>query len=222
MVAAVSRLSETVTREPPEPRAESPHAKLATLTRLWEEAEETARLANLLGRAPYAAAVLAFACIATTILSAPKGPAQSIAWLVLVMAGIAAIAHAYWHSMRAPFERGPLRAFAQDLNAIMLYAGFAWGAGSLLVLPEGTSLATLALFGAGLPTAILAILKSYQPSLLFLAPAAGFTGFSALVGPHLGGAVLAGALLSVSAALAVAVFAIERRGQPRIPSLPLT
>jgi len=222
MTAAVSRLSETVTRELPEQRAESPHAKLATLTRLWEEAEETARLANLLGRAPYAAAVLAVAGIATTALSSPKGPAQSITWLVLVMAAIAAIAHAYWRTIRAPFERGPLRAFAQDLDAILLFAGFAWGAGSLLVLPEGTSLATLALFGAGLPTAILAILKAYRPSLLFLAPAAGLTGFSALVGPHPGGAVLAGALLSVSAALALAVLAIERRGQARIPSLPLT
>jgi hypothetical protein len=108
------------------------------------------------------------------------------------------------------------------LDAIMLYAGLAWGVGSLLVLPEGTSLATLALFGAGLPTAILAILKAYRPYLLFLAPAAGLTGLSALVGHHPSGAVLAGALLSVCAALALAVLAIERRGQARIPSLPLT
>src|ERR1051326_2692509 len=79
MTAAVSRLSETVARELPEQGAESPHAKLATLTRLWEEAEETACLANLLGRAPYAAAVLAAAGIATAVLSSPKGPAQSIA-----------------------------------------------------------------------------------------------------------------------------------------------
>jgi hypothetical protein len=222
MTAAVSPLSETVARELTEQRAESPQAKLATLTRLWQEAEETARLANLLGRAPYAAAVLAAAGIATAVLSSPKGPAQSIAWLVLMMAAIAAIARAYWHTIRAPFERAPLRAFAQDLDAIMLYAGFTWGAGSLLVLPEGTSLATLTLFGAGLPTAMLAILKAYRPSLLFFAPVAGLTGLSALVGSHPGGTVLAGALLSVSAGLALAILAIERRGQARIPSLPLT
>src|ERR1700735_955167 len=84
-------------------------ASLAQLAMLHDEARETAVLANLLGRAPYAALALAGMALVTAALSfAQSFTPALITWLVLVAAGIGAILRAYAYTIKAPFERVPL------------------------------------------------------------------------------------------------------------------
>src|SRR5580658_9897423 len=116
-MAAILRATPLPVSTPPvtTPKAREPEAApslarayLTRLSQLHDEAAKTALLANLLGRATYAAAVLA-------------------------AAGVGAAARAYTKAIRAPFELGTLQGFARDLSAILVYAGFAFGAGAILV-----------------------------------------------------------------------------------------
>jgi hypothetical protein len=218
MTVTASLLSDAPGRERPAQPARSPRADLERLAALCEEASETSRLANLLGRAPYAAAALACGAVVAAIGSGSTSPARSLAWLVLIIAAIAALARCYRQTLRAPFERGPLQAFAQDLDAILLYAGFAWGAGAFLVLNGATPLA-LSLFSAGSAGLVAVILRTAKPVLFFFAPVAGLTLLSAAARPHPGSAVLAVAVIALSAAMTAASLVLERRSKPRPPWL---
>jgi hypothetical protein len=104
-----------------------------------------------------------------------------IAWLVLVAAGIAAIARAYTYTIKAPFERVPLRAFSRDLSAILFYAGFAWGAGAFLAIPATASALPILLFSAGSCAVVAALLRARDQSLIFLAPVAGLSALAPLM-----------------------------------------
>lgn len=218
MTVTAPLLSDAPARERPAETARSPRADLERLAALCEEASETSRLANLLGRAPYAAAALACGAVIAAIGSGNTSPARSLAWLVLIIAAIAALARCYWQTLRAPFERGPLQAFAQDLDAILLYAGFAWGAGAFLILSGATPLA-LSLFSAGMAGLVAVILRTAKPVLFFLGPVAALTLASAAAQPHPGSAVLAAAVIALSAAMTAASLILERRSKPRLPRL---
>ncbi len=75
--------------------------------------------------------------------------APLLTWLVLIGAGLASLMRSYVIAIAAPFERAPLRLFARDLQAIMLYVGFAWGAGSFLALPADVTVLQAIMFSAG-------------------------------------------------------------------------
>jgi len=103
-----------------------------------------------------------------------------------------------------------LRAFVQDLNACMLYAGFAWGAGAFLALGSGDSVAAVLLFAA-VPTAGIAILlRDRMPVLLFLAPVAALTSFACVLRPFAHGALMAGLVLLVCAVVAGVAVTVSR------------
>ena len=167
-------------------------ASLAQLAMLHDEARETALLANLLGRAPYAAAALGGLALASAGLSfAHVSVAPLITWLVLIAAGVGAIARAHSQTIKAPFERVPLRAFSKDLSAIMFYAGFAWGAGAFLALPAEASMPALLMFSVGTCVAMAALLRARDQALIFLAPVAGLCALAPLMrGEAVGLAVL--------------------------------
>ena len=136
------------------PRAEAapPSLGIAQLALLHDEARETALLANLLGRTSYAAGALAVAALAAVLLMRGTMPvAEPAVWIVLMLIGVGAMARNYARAIQQPFERGVLREFAYDLNAIAIYAGFAWGAGAYLVLGPQTSPLALAAFAAVVP-----------------------------------------------------------------------
>jgi hypothetical protein len=157
-------------------------ASLVQLAMLHDEARETALLANLLGRAPYAAFALAGMALVTAALSFTQSSTPAlIVWLVLVAAGIGAIARSYAHTIKAPFERVPLRAFSRDLSAILFYAGFAWGAGAFLAVPVTTPVVMVLLFSAGTCAMIAALLRSPEHALFFLAPVAGLAALASLM-----------------------------------------
>lgn len=203
----------------PKPKSAA-QQEIARLAQLHREAEETARLANLLGRAPYAGAILAVSTGLTAGLVLPEdSPAGLITWVVLVALAVGAIALAYRQAIRAPFERAPLAAFSRDLVAVLTYAGFAWGSGAFLVLPAGTD-AFVALAFALVPPALVAgLLRARSATLPFLATAALLAAFAMVLRPLPGGA--RAALLTVAATAAIAAVAvIAEKLEPRSRSLP--
>jgi hypothetical protein len=197
--------------------APAPHASLLQLAMLHDEARETALLANLLGRAPYAAAALAGAALITAGLSFTRSPtAALVTWLVLVAAGIGALARAYANTIKSPFERVPLRAFSRDLSAILFYAGFAWGAGAFLAVPATASVLPILLFSAGTCAAVALLLRARDQSLIFLAPVAGLSALA----PLMRGDVAGLEVLVACGVVAGAVFAADRLfASPRAPQM---
>jgi hypothetical protein len=209
---------------PAEPAATSPalHASLARLAMLHDEARETALMANLLGRAPQAAVALAGFALVTATLSFTHVSIISLAvWLALMTGSVAAIARAYAHTIRAPFERVPLRSFATDLSAILFFAGFAWGAGAFLAMPATASASMVLLFSAGTCAAIAALLRSPEHVLFFLAPVAGLAALASLMRGQVAGLEVLVACGLVAAAVHVAdrLFAApQAQEMARIPA----
>jgi hypothetical protein len=192
-----------------------PYNAVAQLAPMHAEAVETARLANLLGRAVHAAIALPVLAVATVLLAGGAGMSSTIAWAILVAVATLSIARAYGHAIRQPFERAALHAFAQDLSACLLYAGFAWGAGAFLAL-SATASSGIALLFAGVPAlAIAVLLRERQAALLFLAPVAALTAFACVLRPFAGGTLAAALVLIASAIAAAAIVAAARRGEKR-------
>jgi hypothetical protein len=210
----------------PQPRAPETapslaRAYLTRLSQLHDEAAKTALLANLLGRAPYAAGALAAAAVVIAALVASTAPAAELGtWLVLVAAGIGAAGRAYAKAIRAPFELATLQGFARDLSATLVYAGFAFGAGAILVLPANVSLLTLLAFGAGTSALVGAFLRVRDMTLCFLIPVVTLSAFAAILRPFQGGVADMAAMLIAGAAVAVAVQLAERLAvRPTVPDL---
>lgn len=195
---------------PPEEFAPS-RVGIAQLALLHDEARETALLANLLGRTSYAAGALAIAALATVLFAYGTMPvAEPTVWLVLMLIGIGAMARNYARAIQQPFERGVLREFAYDLNAIAIYAGFAWGAGAYLVLGPQTSPLVLAAFAAVIPAIVAVTLRTCEISLGFLAPVAGLSAFAAVLRPLPEGPLAAAFVLIACAAVGGAIFWADR------------
>ena len=196
--------------EMPAPAPGTGQTPLAALARMHHEAVETAQLANLLGRSLPAAIGLPVLAALTVFLAGGTGAPRTTAWAILIAAASLAVARAYAMAINQPFERAVLRAFAQDLNACLLYAGFAWGAGAFLGLGSGASVSAILLFAA-VPTAGIAILlRDRMPVLLFLAPVAALTAFACVLRPFAHGALTAGLVLVACAAVAGAAIAVAR------------
>jgi hypothetical protein len=205
----------------PEAAPSLARAYLTRLSQLHDEAAKTALLANLLGRAPYAVGVLAAAAIVTAVLVASTAPLVELTtWLVLVAAGVGAAARAYAKAIRAPFELATLQGFARNLSATLVYAGFAFGAGAILVLPATVSLFALLAFGAGTSALVGAFLRVRDMTLCFLIPAVTLSAFAAVLRPFQGGVMDMAAMLIAGVAVAVAVQLAERLTlRPSVPDL---
>jgi hypothetical protein len=197
---------------------------IAKLALLHAEAEETARLANLLGRSLYAAIALPLLGLLTVGLAGGTGMARPMVWCAFVAVAAIAMLRGYFHTIGQPFERVALKSFAKDTSAILLYAGFAWGAGAFLVLPAGTNMAAAVLFAAAPGIAITAILHEREAVFLFLGPVATLASFASVLRPFAGGALAAGLILIACAAVAAAVVLWDRRSGEfvRPAMLPLT
>jgi len=213
------RHEERIAREPLGP---SPFVRLAAL---HEEAEETARLANLLDRSLYAAIVLPVLGLIVIGFSASMDFTSQLVWGGFVALVSVAVFKARAHAMKRPFERDNLKSFAQDISAILLFAGFAWGAGAFLALPEGTSLIGAMFFAAVPAIAVATLLREREAAFLFLAPMTVLVAIAALLRPFADGALAAGAILLLSAAIGLGLILAEqrRRRTHALPAmLPLT
>lgn len=185
------------------------HAYLARLAALHDEAAETAHLANLLGRAPWAAAVLGTATLASVALSTASAWGAVI-WLALIAGGIIAIARIYNRAIKAPFERSMLQGFARDVSASLLYLGFAWGAGLFLVLPANIGIAAAVAFTTGISIILVGVLRARDVAFCFLVPASAMGAFCALMRPLDGAFALMFAILAGGAVAAGLTYLLER------------
>ncbi len=202
-------------------RAE-PRSAIARLAILHAEAEQTARLANLLGRSFYVALILPIAAGVTIAFSTAAGAPRCVAWALLVVAASLAIARAYATTIGQPFERAVLQAFSRDLSAVLLYAGFAWGAGAFLVLASAAPIGTAVLFASAPTLALALVLRERNAVLLFLAPVVTLTAFACVLRPFTGGALQAALVLICCAIVGGALFAADRRrNQIRADALPV-
>jgi hypothetical protein len=175
---------------------------LHRLSRLHEEAVETAQLANLLGRSPFVAWLLIAGLGVVALTSTGAVPlAPLVLWSLFTAASAIAILRLYQRTSVAAFELMPLRAFAADLDAALLFAGFAWGAGGFLALPPASNPVALLLFAAGTAAGVAALLRARQ-SLYFLVPAVVLPAIAAFLRPLPDAPLAATLLLLLGAGLA--------------------
>ena len=218
---SVSELPQVAETAIPEIAATPHRESIARLAMLHDEARETALLANLLGRAPYAAVALAGLALATAALGfAHVSLAALLTWLVLIAGGVGAIARAYAHAIKAPFERVPLQTFSQDLSAILFYLGFAWGAGAFLAMPVSASALFLVLFSAGTCAVVAALLRAPEQALFFLAPVMGLSALAPLMRGEIAGLYVLVAGGVVAAAIHASGRLFTAAKAPEIASIP--
>jgi hypothetical protein len=215
MAARANPLFDIAAEPAPQPARAPLEGSLATLARMHHEAAETARLANLLGRALPAAIALPVLAGLTVLLTGGAGVPSTTAWAILIAVASLSMARAYAHAIHQPFERAVLQAFAQDLNACLLYAGFAWGAGAFLALGAGASAAAILLFAGLPPLGLVLLLRDRLPVLLFVAPIAALTSFACVLRPFASGALSAGVVLVACAVVAGAAIALTRHAAAR-------
>jgi hypothetical protein len=209
-MAVAERASQPEPAQPPKAETSGARSPVARLAVLHAEAKETARLANLLGRSIHAAAALV-AMGATTLILAGSLTAENLVWSGFVIVAAGAIALAFRRTIRRPFERAALKSFSQDLDAIMAFAGTAWGAGAFLALPAGASLAAPILFSAGACAIVAVLLREYESSLHFLAPTAALASFACVLRPPPGSALTAALVLIACAFVAALSLTAGRR-----------
>jgi hypothetical protein len=136
--------------------------------------------------------------------------AERASWFALVLIATAALYRVYAKAMRSPFQREVLRSFADDLNAVMLFAGFAWGAGAFLALDADIEPAFAVLFSAGTATLLTSVVRIRKPVLFFAVPSALMTAAAALVRPLALAPVTASLVLVTCAFVALAVILSDR------------
>jgi hypothetical protein len=155
---------------------------LAQLRAVHDEALETSRLANLLGRTLYLGMLLPVLLLAALLLAAPP-LTRALSFGAIVLMGVGALSYACRNAMGAPFERQALKKFSADLDAILLYIGFAWGAGAFLILPANTEPATAVLFSACTAALVASVVREREAVLMFAAPAGLLTALAAFLRP---------------------------------------
>jgi hypothetical protein len=198
-----------------------PERPIDQLARMHAEAIETARLANLLGRALYVAIALPVMAALAVLFAGGTGLPATVAWAILIVIASLSVARAYAHAIGQPFERPVLQAFAQDLNACLLYAGFSWGAGAFLAIAGGAPSGVALLFASVPAVVVMVLLRERQAVLLFLAPVAALTSFACVVRPFAAGALSAALVLIACAGVAAAIIAVSRHAaRQRDASLP--
>ncbi len=206
-------------------KTQNPVVKLAVL---HAEARETARLANLLGRSAYvvlALPALTLAALAVSGLS--EGLVRPLVWTGFMAVAVTALVIAYRRAIGQPFERDALKSFSQDLSAILLFAGFAWGAGAFLVMPMHMATGAMAVFVAAAGASVGLLLREQEMVFRFLAPAAVLTSLACVLRPSTGGALDLALVVIVTAAIGGMSMLAERmrdRAQemPELAGLPTT
>jgi hypothetical protein len=186
---------------------------VARLAMLHAEAQETARLANLLGRSIHAASALVLMAIAALAFGG-AALAESVTWAIFVLAAAGAIVVAYRRTIGQPFERAALKSFSQDMHAILVFAGFAWGAGAFLALSAGATIGAVVLFSAGPCAAVALLLRDPRSAFLFLAPVAALSSFACVLRPLTGGALDAASILIACGLVAGATAGAARAATP--------
>ena len=210
-MAPMPAAREALTLAPTETQNPVVKSSVVKLAALHVEARETARLANLLGRSAYvvlALPALTLAALAVSGLS--DGLVRPLVWAAFMAMATAAIVIAYRHAIGRPFERDALKSFSQDLSAILLFAGFAWGAGAFLAMPTNLPTGAMAIFLAAAGASVGLLLREQEMLFRFLAPATVLASLACVLRPSTGGVLDLALVLIVSAAIGGASMLAER------------
>jgi hypothetical protein len=198
-----------------EPSNGEPRSPIERLAMLHDEARETAILANLLDRTPYVAGALVLFTAAAFAASIGTMPAAEPAtWAILMLIGIGAIIRSYMRTIAQPFELSALREFSADLHAILLYCGFAWGAGAYLAVSPEASPVVLLAFSAGAGLVVAGLLRTKEIALGFVVPVAALAAFATVLRPLPAGPLGAAFVLIACAAVGGAIFWADRFFEP--------
>lgn len=150
----------------------SAYANLARLTAIHDEAAETARLADLLGRAPWVAGMIGVGALATAFAMPSSAiSAFFVVWLGYMAVAAIAVARVYGQGIETPLDRAALEDVARNLAAVLFFAGTAWGAGLSLAWSAAPTLAGATAFVAGVSIALGCLLRNRDLALYFIAPA---------------------------------------------------
>lgn len=152
-----------------------PHAALARLKVLGDEARHDHDLLRFLARVPQACLILlatgASLLVATRLTSGPAALEREFAWASSVLTGIAAMTGLHIRSYAQGAATMPPRKAALALRRWLFYTGIAWGTGAFLAMP-------------GQPSPALAVGFAAVPCLglgLLLGDQKGTTAFTAAV-----------------------------------------
>ncbi len=178
-----------------------PAEALARLSLLHREAAIALRLSHFCARAlPVAAALLVLAGVFAFAGGGAAAPA--IAWSLLLAAGLAVLFANNRKGRARPFA-GNLAAIAANMRAILVYLGFAWGAGAFLMLGPAPYPGLLAAFALLPSFAVAGCSGDVGGAIAFAAPVTGLGLAAALLR---GDAASAGAILILQAALALLLY----------------
>ena len=182
-----------------------PHAALARLPLLRDQARHDFDLLCFLARVPRACLVLLAAGVGALIWAkASNGPAaleREFLWVLSVLTGIAAMAGLHIISFaRGPAPMPPHQAVLA-LRRMLFYTGAAWGAGAWLIMPIQPSpvlaagFATLPCLGVGL------LLGDQKGTTAFTAPVLLATASAACLQPWPSGLWVAAIILATGLAV---------------------
>lgn len=155
-----------------------PLAALEQLSRLHAEQVETAQRMMFLRGTVNAALGLMLLGIAALAVGAGTSLALCFTWSLLMLLAIGALLSCHVRASAA--DRLSLEDAVKDLRAILLYAGFAWGTGALLVLPPDAG-PLLAVPFIVLPSAAMALLLRDAGSTLAFLVVATAIGIAAAI-----------------------------------------
>lgn len=165
------------------PIGEYQPSALERLKHLHSEAVETLRLMKLLARVPTAAIALGTGGAILIVSSANSVPAILLgAWALFVGAAVTAMLRLARRAGALPINLLSLRTFSLDLNAVMLFAGFSWGAGAFIGMPASATMGSLLVFTLCGALAMGMILRAKGASLYFLVPNIALAAAAALFG----------------------------------------
>ena len=178
-----------------------PHAALARLPVLRDQASQDLGLLLFLARAPRACLILLAAgagVLVWTRLGASSAPLErEFVWALLVLTGIAAMTGLHILSYARGAAPMPLDKAAAKLRRLLFYTGMAWGSGAFLVMPDPPS-PVLAIGFVAVPGLALSLLLGDQKgATAFIAPVILATASAACLGTSLwvAAAILATGLL---------------------------
>jgi hypothetical protein len=195
------------------PAVRIPRESLAKLPLLHAEAARNASLGRFLANSIAVAGLLVLLG-GTALLASGGSSASALVWSLLLLAGVVAMTA---NSLRRPPRRLPeafLETAAADLRAILLYTGFAWGAGAFLVLPAAPAPA-LALGFAIVPLLLTALLLKDEGGVMaFAGPVTVLGAAAALFQQWPDGRLLAPVILATG--LALTLFCRRQGGRARL------
>jgi len=174
---------------------------LDRLAEIHAERVKMHQAGELIARGAHVAGALTFCAMVVLAFGAGTSLGPCFTWAMLMLVGIAALLRT---QLRANvLEAEPMAEAASDLSLILIYCGFAWGAGAGMVLSPASAPAAALLFAAAPSLVLSLLLKERNAVLAFLVPATAMTIAAAILRPWPDAGLTTALLLLVQSLVAV-------------------